>query len=97
MIDRTSAKAKVIEWMKSQAPIDDELVIDEGHTIEREYGWIFFYDSKRFLATNAFRFMLAGNGPVVVKKTDGSIHELGTALPFEEALAQFEEKEGKAV
>lgn len=65
-------------------------ILDEC-TVKTLYGWIFFYDSTRYLQTRRIEDAIAGNGPLVVLR-DGSIHSLGTAYPFEMALAHFEEK-----
>ena len=57
----------------------DSLVIVEHATLEKEYGWIFFYNSRKYLETKNERYLLYGGGPIVVEKADGSIHELGSA------------------
>lgn len=67
----------------------DELVVIDSSTMEKEYGWVFFYDSRRFLETNDESYMVAGNAPLIVEK-DGAMHWLGTAKPVEEYVAAFE-------
>jgi hypothetical protein len=67
-----------------------ELVLLDGKTLEREFGWIFVYDSKMHAETGDFRHALAGNAPIVVTRADGKIHETGTAFPLEEYLKRFE-------
>jgi hypothetical protein len=37
---------------------------------------------------------LAGNGPILVLKEDGSIHVFGTALPVDDYLKEFEKNIG---
>ena len=69
----------------------DDLVILDEETIEKDYGWVFFYTSRRYLETGEFRYMLAGNAPIIVEKEDGSLHELGTALPFQEYVREYEQ------
>jgi hypothetical protein len=66
-----------------------ELVLLVDQTIERSFGWIFFYDSKRYIETGDIRHALAGNAPVIVTKADGQIHETGTAYPLEHYLKAF--------
>ena len=63
-------------------------VMDE-YTIEKPYGWIFFYDSTRFLQTRSLADAIAGNGPLVVLR-DGTIHSLPTGQDLEPAVADFE-------
>ena len=65
-------------------------IIDD-QTIEKDYGWIFFFQSREYLDTRNFRFSLLGNGPLIVEQ-DGSVHILTTAQPAEESIAKFEER-----
>lgn len=64
------------------------MILDD-ETIEKNFGWVFFYDSKEHAETSDFRYALAGNAPIVVTR-DGVIHETGTALPLEKYLERFE-------
>jgi len=62
------------------------------NTVERSYGWVFFYDSREAIGGNDL-MSLGGNGPIVVMKS-GEIFTLPTYLPFEDALAAFEQRRG---
>jgi hypothetical protein len=66
------------------------LVIVGEKTIEKNYGWVFFYDSKTYLRTRKFSDRLAGNGPVVFEKESGLIHHLGSHAPPKELIRAFE-------
>lgn len=66
-----------------------ELALVDRCTIEKSFGWVFFYQSKRYLGTGEFSDSLAGNAPIVVAKADGRIHETGTAFPLEHYLKQL--------
>jgi hypothetical protein len=91
MVDHLEAKRLVERHIReSSQGIEDELVILDEHTIERPYGWVFFYDSRGYLETGELSRMLAGNAPVLVHKRDGHIEALGTALPVEAYLAKYE-------
>jgi Immunity protein 35 len=68
-----------------------ELVLLDNQTMEKNFGWVFFYDSKVHAETGDFRYSLAGNAPVVVTRADGVIHETGTARPVEQYIERFEE------
>ena len=59
-------------------------------TVEKPYGWIFFYTSKEWLETGGRTGLIAGNGPVVVEREDGSLHPLTTAFDPETAIRQYE-------
>jgi hypothetical protein len=66
-------------------------IVDE-QTIEKSFGWVFFYNSKDYLETGDFRSMLVGNAPLIVDKNDGSLHETGTAKPVSDYISDYEEK-----
>lgn len=91
MIEHLEAKRLAEKHIReSFRGIEDELVVLDEHTLERPYGWVFFYDSRRYLETGELSRMLAGNAPVLVHKQDGHIEMLGTALPVEAYLAKYE-------
>lgn len=68
-----------------------ELVILEDHTIERGFGWVFFYNSKGYVAEGDEHQMLAGNAPFIVDRKDGTVHVTGTAKPTEFYIENYEQ------
>lgn len=72
-----------------QNPI--ECVILETETIEKDWGWVFFYQSKAFVKTNDFRDMLTGNAPYIVNKQSGEIFLTGTAYSIEHYIKEYEQ------
>jgi len=66
-----------------------ELVLLDEHTMERDFGWVFFYDSKRHHETGDVSDAIAGNAPIVVTRVDGAVHVTGTAHPVEYYLKKF--------
>jgi hypothetical protein len=48
-----------------------------------------FYNSKRFLETGEFSHRLAGNGPVIVNKHDGTIEFFGAREPVETVIQDY--------
>ncbi len=69
----------------------DELVIIESETIEKNWGWVFFYSSKKWIETNDFKYAVAGNAPYFVLRNNGKILETGTAYPVDYYIKRFEE------
>lgn len=65
------------------------LVIVDNEIIERDFGWVFFYNSKEFLETGNLSFALVGNAPLIVDKNSGKIIETGTAYPIEYYLNNY--------
>lgn len=52
-------------------------------------GWVFYWDSRRHQESGHFSDALAGNAPVLVDRTDGSVHWTGTARPVEEYVERY--------
>jgi hypothetical protein len=78
MLDTEPAKNIVLKYLSENWNLPDAyLVIVDSLTIERDFGWVFFYDSSKHLATGALSDALAGNAPVIVNKHDGSLHRDG--------------------
>lgn len=63
-------------------------------TIELSYGWVFFWNSVQFLETADARFMLLGNAPLIVNRTDGTTRFTGTARATSHYLREYEEELG---
>jgi hypothetical protein len=59
-------------------------------TIEKPFGWVFFYDSKAFLETGNFESTILGNAPIIVNRRTGELHVTGTAKPIEEYIADYD-------
>ena len=68
----------------------ESLQLVEKETLEKPFGWVFFYNSKDYLETGEFKFRLAGNAPFIVDKNNGDVHVTGTAKPIEGYISDFE-------
>ncbi len=66
-----------------------ELVLLDKETIDHEFGWVFFYQSKAYLESGRPSEALAGNAPILVSRKDGTLHVTGTALPIETYIENF--------
>lgn len=67
------------------AEVGDVLELLPDQTIRAPDGWIFFYNTQEFARSGNPLDGLAGNGPLYVTRW-GVLHELGTALPWQEAI-----------
>jgi len=83
-ISVNSAVEAVNRLLAERATPGDEWIIVEAETIERDFGWVFFYNSKRFIETGDFIYRLAGNGPVIFNKHTGAVEFYGSALPLQD-------------
>ena len=76
---------------------EDKLVILEVLPIEKDLGWIFFYNSKAFVETKDPKYGVFGNAPIIVDKADGSLEFTGTGRPYQEYVAEFRQrKQGRS-
>jgi Immunity protein 35 len=94
MIDKETAEKLATEFINSSSideEINNDLIIVDKATIEKPYGWIFSYDSRKFLETGDFTYSILGNGPIVVDKETMEVRELGGGPYVERFIAEYEE------
>lgn len=96
MIDREFARRLVAEHIEEGCRNADGVtpVVLDGRTIEREFGWVFFYDSREFVENGEFSARMVGNAPIIVDRRDGSLHESGTALSVGDYIKEYEARRG---
>ncbi len=70
----------------------DGIVVIDAKTIDKAYGWVFFYNSRTFIETGDIMHSLVGGGPVVVLAATGEVHELGSARRALDEIADLEER-----
>lgn len=75
---------------------DGEAIVLLSDTMTKPYGWIFSYQSKRFLETEDIRYMLLGNAPFLIDNVTGEIKLFGTAYSIEQYLKKYEKTLSKA-
>ena len=93
MIDKNKARELVEQYLKdTHQHMHDELIILDDETMEREFGWVFFYTSRKFLETGNILYGLVGNAPIIVDRNQGALHVTGTARPIEEYIQEFEKR-----
>lgn len=88
------AKRAALEEIKRAYQGREDIVVDDKHTITKPYGWVFFYNSRRFLEHGEALHALGGNGPIVVESVTGRVSRLGTAHPVVQEIADFESRNG---
>lgn len=69
---------------------NDEPVILDDMTIEKDFGWIFFYHSRKYIETKDLKFYILGNAPILVNKFDGSLNYTGTAYETDHYIKEYE-------
>jgi len=85
-----SALEKAREYVEKQSELSSiELVLVEEITREEEFGWVFFYDSKKYIETDDIDFAVGGNAPIIIEKESGVLHVTGTAYPVDKYVEAF--------
>jgi hypothetical protein len=74
-------------WLRIQ--VGEHVALQLDATIDKPYGWVFFYNSREWLATKDSKWALGGNAPIIVG-IDGEIRVTGTAHPVEHYLSEYE-------
>lgn len=85
---------KRINAVDPYGPQNIELAIMDSETIEKEYGWVFFYQAQEYIKTRDIVDALVGNAPYIVNKYTGELIETGTANPVEDYIAEYEAQMG---
>src|SRR5215510_3803535 len=88
-MNKVAARELALGYVKAKESAGLEFVLLDDATIEEEFGWVFFYDSKRHVESGDYRDVVVGNAPIVITRADGCIHETGTAFPVEHYLEKF--------
>ena len=70
-----------------------ELMLIESATLEKTYGWIFFYNSRQYIEEGNMSLALAGNTPLIVERRSGKLTVTGTARSIE-YYSDLYEKQG---
>jgi hypothetical protein len=93
-VTREEAKRVALDEINRTYKGREEIVVDDANTITKSYGWVFSYNTRRFLERREALYALGGNGPIVVEGTTGRVTRLGTAHPVEQEIADFESANG---
>ncbi|WP_435274897.1 YrhB domain-containing protein [Psychrobium sp. nBUS_13] len=92
-MNREEAKIIVEKELESNTDFSSTpcAVLDD-ETIEREWGWVFFYQSQAFIESGDFRDMVGGNAPIIINKNNGLLTYTGTAHDIEHYINEYEQK-----
>jgi len=77
------------------APADEEWVVLDEHTIEKPWGWVFFYNSREFATTGDPKYQLVGNAPYIVNRETHELLATGTAEEIDVYIADYEARIGQ--
>jgi len=86
MLSQQEAQELALKHASSSVPV----AIYTASTIEKPYGWIFFWDSKEFIETRQITAALADNGPILVNKFSRVVIRCDTSTRLEAWLRDYE-------
>ena len=69
-----------------------DLVILKDKTVERPFGWVFFYTTRQYAETGDKQYLLPGTAPLVVLRADGATDYLPTSIPPNRAIEIYENR-----
>jgi len=81
-------KSEAIARFKESLPPEEAMV--EDRIVERDYGWVLFSQSKKYLETRDRKDMQIGSGGTLVEKATGRFIEFGSAHSTEVNLHIYE-------
>lgn len=79
---------KYIKEVEEDSQLDVIMVTEA--TLDKPYGSIFFYTSKKYYETKDDKYSVAGNAPFLVEKKTGKIIIFGTARPKKYYIEEYE-------
>lgn len=75
---------------KLEQEVGEPLGLVNTETLDKPFGWVFFYNSKAYLDTGDIGSMLGGNAPFIVNRNTGEVFVTGTIKPVEDYIADYE-------
>jgi len=69
---------------------EHDFVIMDDRTVEKPFGWVFFYTTRRYLQTRDPNDLVPDSAPLVVLRADGSLDHLSTSVPPARAIEVYE-------
>src|SRR5262245_58815365 len=87
---RDEAETTALEYLDaSPAGRRHALVIERARTREEPFGWVFFYNSRRFIDSGDPQHSLGGNAPLIVDRDSGAVVPTGTARDIDYYISYY--------
>ncbi len=90
MLTYSQALSVVAKEVAELSMPDDEYIVVEDQTIETSWGWVFIYNSRRFVETGDDQYHLMGNAPIIINKETGRLQHTGTVHDINYYIAEYE-------
>ena len=90
MVDYHIAKEIAIKHIYTEfLDSNSEIVIIEDTVIEKEWGWIFIYQDKRWVNDRVISYIIPGIPTIVVEKKDGKVYYLDEGKTMEDCINKY--------
>lgn len=92
MLTREGARLQVFLELRRRHGLrrgPEELVIVDSQVIEQPWGWIFPWTTRGWL-NGDINYAIGGNGPIFIKRHDGSMRSFMTGLTLESCIQEYE-------
>lgn len=95
MLTKETAREKIETKINEPDPYWPDkpvMLVDDEQTIEKQWGWVFFYNTAEYLTSGNMDDDLLGNAPYIVNKNTGEIVKTGTAYEIDHYIREYESK-----
>lgn len=89
-MNSSQAHVAAAEYLAHLSPACPSIIDDSADPLERDWCFVFFWNSEEFLRTGEFTAQLAGNAPIIVPKNGDDAFMLGTHAPIDRLLDDYE-------
>ena len=89
MIDAKRADEIAESWLAAHGEAIGEELAWSGGPSDHDIGWLYVWNSRRYVDTGDFMTALMGNAPIVVLRTTGEVHSLPTGIDIDDGLQQL--------
>ena len=90
------AKREALAYVRETllAESKNEPALLESETVEKPWGWVFFWNTRLFTETGDLVHAVFGPDPVCVSRSDGRVTSVSGERPLQRELRRYERKSG---
>ena len=93
MLTLADARERALSRIRSQSanlPAGGEFELLDDDTLERDWGWVFFFARRRRTESGHAGYEPWSEGPLIVNRFDGSVHRTGGEHPGEYYVTRYD-------
>ena len=77
-------------YRDENAPLEQRMIIFDDLTIEKPWGWIFFFNNEKYYRTRNYLDAVVGPGPVFFNRHTGEIRRFGSSCSLNDEIYDYE-------